>query len=265
MYFQFQLRGLKAIKISDNSLNPFDRDIEVFQTWQIHATQSLMPSDQPPVYMTRCGFSTTGGYEDGVRFRKGDSRQNLFDPTISFSLPSMSPDEPPMQFQIDFHFWESDNAKSTKKVRALYSNDLLKHLIKTWEDASQDSEKALQDVLGFFSDENKMIKAITNTMSYTSIGNAPWVRVAEELYPLVLKIGKLISANSTDYIAQQTYWLEIRNNEGVYEWRFFSNDLDKIVFDWQVANGKLVLPNQVITDANNNIELDVTFQGVIHD
>jgi hypothetical protein len=76
-----------------------------------------------------------------------------------------------------------------------------------------------------------LIKAITNTMSYTSIGNAPWVRVAEELYPLVQKIGKLIAANSTDYIAQQTYWLEIRNNNGVYEWRFFSNDLDKIVFD----------------------------------
>jgi hypothetical protein len=239
--------------------------MEIFQTWQIQQTENLADSGTENLIRVKTGFSVTGANGEGVRLRKGETRDSLFDPTISFALPENETTTKNKLFKIDLLFWEADSRKSAEKIRALYSNEMLALLSKAYTESHKDEENAKKTLIDYIDkNEGNILKVLSTAAAALSPG-APWIKITETLLPILKKAAKTMAANATDFIGQQTFFLEIRNRTGIIEWRFFSQDLSTVIFDWNKAHGKLILPSQQLKDASGGIELEIIYQGLMLD
>jgi hypothetical protein len=217
MYLRFSLHKATAEKVSDNPLDPFNRESEIYQTWQIMDLEDLEASDDSTVKWARQGFSATGAPDDGVGFGRGASRV-LEDPTIAFVLPELA-DGQTRNYRFDMHYWESDS--SSEKVRAAFTDATLKVLIKALKDSHEDGAAAKRALETWLRDNSADL--VSGALAAASITTASWVGVGLKLLPLLPLIVDVVKSNSDDYIGLHRFVLQLKKEAGQpLQWRISS-------------------------------------------
>lgn len=126
--------------MKDHPAAPFNRAVELYQTWHLCSLDPLVPDDAEPLAKwARQGFSVRGAPDNGTSFRCESI--TVVDPQITFGLSDAAlEDGTRTRHRFDVHYWESDG--STEKVRSVFSNTTLNYLRRAWELAKEDEKKA---------------------------------------------------------------------------------------------------------------------------
>lgn len=215
MFLRFSLHQASADRVSDQSADPFNRESEFYQTWQLCSLDPVDPNDKDPKSdWARQGFSVTGGPDDGVGFND-KTRRILDDPSIAFQLKPESIAEGQTQtYRLDLHWWESDS--SSQEVRAAFSDATLSVLAKAWQ-ASTEKEKAARAALRPWIDSKGegVVKAV---MAAAAVTSTSWVGVGFQVLPLFELIADVLKNGSDDYIALHRFIIEVKRDQGELLW-----------------------------------------------
>lgn len=214
MIFRFALHQARAESVSDEPLDPFNKESEFYQTWQLMALEQ-MGGGEAKVEWAKQGFSFTGSPDDGVSFRNGESRV-LEDPVIAFNLPVESIAEGSTKaYSLRLHWWESDN--SSQEVRAAFSDATLAMVLKVWKDTKGNEAAAVDAVRKWIDGKGEaLVKA---AMAAAALSAGSWVSVGFAALPLIELIVDAVKSNSDDYIAVSNFLLEFTKTGGRIEWR----------------------------------------------
>lgn len=259
MEFLLELETITALKISDG-IKPINKDIEVFQTWQIYNIPRETDADQK--HYIRLGFSSKYALKEGLKLKKNKAIQ-INDILIMMDLPDLKPTDAPKRFQIDIHHWEADSSKSTVKVKKVFQNEFLKNIISANDEGNKDEEEAKLELQKLTEDKEKLDNVI-ESLGEVAANAVPWVALSKALVPFVLGIGKLASNNSADFIGQQSFRLEFRNNNGEYQKRLYMDAKDA-GSEWTSALGLTGYKDLQIRNASGKIQLATDYLTVIKD
>jgi hypothetical protein len=216
MFIRFSLHKATAERVGDQPGDPFNRESELYQTWQLCTLDPLDPNDQAPKSnWARQGFSVTGAPEDGVGF--GDhSHRVLDDPNIAFALkPEAIAEGKTLTYRLDIHWWESDG--SSEQVRAAFSDSTLAVLVKAWK-ASADKEKAGRAALKSWID-GKSERVVKTAVRAASVTATSWVGMGFNALPLFEMIVDALKSESDDYITMHRFVIELKRADGNLVWR----------------------------------------------
>lgn len=206
MFMHLTIHGIKAWRASDNSFDPFDNSIELYQTWHLSELEPLAPMEAQPTSLgARLGFSLRGAPSDGVRFRNGETRI-VVDPQITFGLSDKAfTTGQRSRYVIDYYHWESD--KSTETVRTAFSNPTLDRLLKVWKAAGEDEAKARAQLEAWMKDNGEnLLKA---ALSAAGVAASPWVMVGTSILPIINLLMNVARRNGDDFIDAHRFVMEI--------------------------------------------------------
>ncbi|WP_437910791.1 hypothetical protein WME95_24170 [Sorangium sp. So ce327] len=218
MFMHFTIHGIKAHRVSDQTFDPFNKAVELYQTWHLSEIEPLIPLANKPVgSWTRLGFSARGGPDDGVSFRSGDARI-VVDPQIIFGLPdAVFARDNKARFVLDYHHWESDS--STARVRAAFSNGTLEFLLKVWKESNRDQAAARAKLEGWFKDNWQQV--LKTAIAVSGVAASPWVAVGTSILPVVDLLVDVAKHNSDDYLDMHRFAVELNGEgtPGASKWR----------------------------------------------
>lgn len=216
MFIRFSLHKATAERVADQPGDPFNRESELYQTWQLCTLNPLDPSDQAPKSnWARQGFSVTGAPDDGVGFND-HSRRVLDDPSIAFALkPEAIVEGQQHTYRLDIHWWESDG--SSEEVRAAFSDSTLGVLVKAWK-ASADKDKASRAALKSWLN-SKSERVVKNAVRTAAVTATSWVGMGFNALPLFELIVDVLKNESDDYIGMHRFVIEMKRENGNVLWR----------------------------------------------
>lgn len=250
MFMHFTIHGIKALKVYDRPFDPFNKGVELYQTWHLSEIEPLVPlADKPASSFARLGFSTRGGPDGGVSFRAEESMV-VVDPQIIFGLPDESfAKDKRTRFVVDYHHWESDN--STQKIRAAFSNGTLKFLLQVWKDAQGDQAAARAKLDGWL--KNNWQEVLNGALAAAGVASSPWVAAGMSVLPLVDLLVDVARHNSDDYIDMHRFVVELsgEGSAGATRWRVIPPD--GAAPEWVTGQGKQEFIARARDGAGRNI------------
>jgi hypothetical protein len=216
MFLRFSLHSATADRVKDQPGDPFNRESEFYQTWQLCSLDPIDPNDMDPKSdWARQGFSVTGGPDDGVGFND-KTRRVLDDPSIAFQLnPESIAEGQTKTYRLDLHWWESDG--STNEVRAAFSDATLHVLAKAWQ-ASAEKEKAALGALHAWIG-SKAEGVVKTAMAAASVTATSWVAVGFQVLPLFELVVNALKNQSDDYITMHRFVIQTKRENGKMTWR----------------------------------------------
>jgi hypothetical protein len=216
MFLRFSLHRATAERVGDQPGDPFNRESELYQTWQLCTLDPLDPGDRAPKSnWARQGFSVTGAPDDGVGF-DDQTRRILDDPSIAFALkPESIVEGQTYVYRLDVHWWESDG--SSEQVRAAFSDATLSVLAKAWR-ASSEKEKAARAALRSWLGE-KPERVVQGAVKATAVTATSWVGLGFNALPLFELIVDALQSQSDDYIAMHRFLIQLTRKDGELRWR----------------------------------------------
>jgi len=236
------LHKITTDTVSDHPFDPFNRKVELYQTWQLAALESLEPGNESSKW-ARQGFSTRGAPDGAPSFGAGDSRY-VVDPQIALGLPKLSKGER-RAYRFDVHYWESD--KSSEKVRAVFSDTTLSYMARAWEVARADEAKALDLLTGWF-DENweGILTGLVGAASPAALG----VITKYNVLPLLDALFKYVKNNGDDYHQMHRYVVEYQGKSDGLKWQVTSPSRGPS--GWMDSPSKHQVVENVSDAANSN-------------
>ena len=231
MFLRFSLHKAMAERVGDQPGDPFNRESEFYQTWQLCTLDPLDPGDrEPKSNWARQGFSVTGAPQDGVGFND-QTRRILDDPSIAFALkPESIAEGQTYVYRLDVHWWESDG--SSEQVRAAFSDATLNVLVKAWR-SSAEHEKAARTALRSWL-EGKPERVVQNAVKATAVTATSWVNMGFNALPLFELIVDALQNQADDYIAMHRFLLQMTRKDGQLLWRVIPPGVT--ITEWRPAN-----------------------------
>ncbi|MEZ4438917.1 MAG: hypothetical protein R3B72_07500 [Polyangiaceae bacterium] len=220
MFFYITLHAITPHALEDNPHDLFDRRAELYQTWVLTQLEDAENLDSSAKW-GRQGFSTRHAPDGATSFRKPDEdkpgeRVRVIDPQITFALPEKLTKR---TYRFDAHYWESDNGNATKKVRALFADPTLRYMVKAWEAASEDHDKARKHLLEWIDDNWKNIAE--GLVAY-AVPAAGGVVSRYNILELVEAIVKLAASGADDYHQHHRFIFQIIQDGDAPKWRVIS-------------------------------------------
>jgi hypothetical protein len=214
MFFHISIHRIKAHRISDHPIDPFDRSIELYQTWHLAALEKM--DETSPASWARMGCSSRGAPDDGTSFREGTDLI-VVDPQITLGVdPDAIKNKEQNQFRLDFHHWESDPGSATEKVRAAFTDITLHYMVNAWKAAGEDAARARSALESWISTNWKdAVKAI-------AVATAPagaWVQIGTNLLPVVDLMVGMLKEQGDNYFGQHRFILQQRGNGETLQWQ----------------------------------------------
>lgn len=222
MILQIALQDITAKKISDNPLDPLDRKGEIYQTYHMRHVQVLEESGKDSWLLQ--GFSSKVPLNGGLSLKDGETAANVMDPLIQIKLDTSIVHGTTLNYELEMHHWESD--RSTEKVKSVFTNDSLNSLLEAHKNSNKgekNAEKVLNDWL--LHGNNNLFNSGRKILSLLNVAAGPvlpWIKVTEELLPVLKMAVLILKNNSDDYISLDNLMYEFRNNNDKFEWRFNS-------------------------------------------
>jgi len=257
MFIRFSLHQALAESVQDHPNDPFNKESEFYQTWQLCSLDPIDPNDKKPKSnWARQGFSATGGPDDGVAFGDG-SRRVVDDPTIAFKIdPKSLADGQTQEYRLDLHWWESDS--SSQEVRAAFSDATLSVLVKAWNASAEKEKAALSALKGWV--DTKSQGVVKTVMAAASVTASSWVGVGFQLLPLFELIVDAMKSQSDDYIGMHQFVISTRRQGDKLLWRVIPPGL--AIPDWHGENSIQRIPLKLADGANRN-RLSVEYACVV--
>jgi hypothetical protein len=252
MFFHISIHRIKAHRVSDHPWDPFDRSIELYQTWHLAA---LEKADQmSPASWARMGCSSRGAPDDGTTFRDGTDLV-VVDPQITLGVePGAVQKVEQRQFRLDFHHWESDPGNGTEKVRSAFTDITLQYMVNAWKAAGQDAAAARAALESWVSDNWKgAAKAIA--MATAPAGR--WVEVGSNLLPVVDLLVGMLKEQGENYFGQHRFILQQRGNKETLQWQVTAPN--GTPSGWKNGQGRYETEVRVLDGSQRNI-IDVTYR-----
>lgn len=248
MFLRFSLHKASAERVADQPGDPFNRESELYQTWQLCTLDPLDPNDrQPKSNWARQGFSVTGAPEDGVGFND-HTRRILDDPSIAFALKPESVVEGQTHvYRLDVHWWESDG--SSEQVRAAFSDATLSVLAKAWRSSSE-KEKAARSALRSWLDA-KPEQVVKNAVKATAVTATSWVGIGFNALPLFELVVDALQNQSDDYITMHRFLIQITRKDDQLLWRVIPPGVS--ITDWRPTNSVQRLQVAFADGENRNV------------
>ena len=248
MFFYITLHKIEALKVKDHPWDPFNRKVELFQTWHLCEIDPVKPpeEDSQVSNWARQGFSVRGAPNSGSSFGNGDIR-TVVDPQITFGLPDdlMKVGERRL-FRFDVHYWEADQT-GADKVRALFADSTLSYMTKAWEAAKEDEEKAKEQLASWIKDNwQDIAKGLVGAASPAALGIVSKFNLLELIESLV----SLALNQGSDYHQMHRYVFELRGVDGGLEWRVIAPTSDA---DFKTGEGSLAVKEDVSDSGGSNL------------
>lgn len=256
MFFYITLHSIMANKVNDHGWDPFNKRVELFQTWHLCELDPLIQSEAPAqtAKWARQGFSLRGAPSGGSSFGKNETR-DLVDPQITFGFPDELLNENSRAlFRFDAHYWEADK-KGAAKVRALFADSTLEYMTNAWKAANQDEEAAKAAVVSWLEQNwQDIVMGLVGVASPAAKG----VLSTFNLLPFVELLAKLALNQGSDYHQMQRYIFDLQGTGDNIKWRVISPSR---TYDWITGEG-LIKTKEVVQDqrAGNEYETEFRFR-----
>lgn len=126
------LAGVRTGDVTEHPADPFNHDVELYQTWQLRFVDPLVPSDARTKLRVRHGASSTGGAY-GVRFKDSDKLDALNDPDIDYDIDEAFDGCEELSLRWDVHWWNHENPNKTLAIKRIFSDAGASSLLAAWE------------------------------------------------------------------------------------------------------------------------------------
>ena len=217
MFFYITLHKINVLGLSDHPADPFNRSIELYQTWHLTALDPLIEDENAQrATWARQGFSVRGAPDDGTSFRK--EAITVVDPQITFGFDDAAlVNGTKTRYRFDAHYWESDG--SSEKVRSIFSDMTLQYLRRAWDVAKHDEKRAKQ-VLSQWLDQNwkSVATKLVGAASPAGLGVLSQLNVL----PLLDAILDVAKSNGDDYHQMHRFTFQTVGTGGGLRWRAVS-------------------------------------------
>ena len=250
MFFHITIHRIKAYRVSDHPADPFDRSIELYQTWHLAALEDISATSPSP--WARQGSSARGAPDDGMTVREGDDVVTV-DPQITLGMADTAFQAgATAQYRLDFHHWDSDS--STEKVRAAFTDVTLKYMVAAFQAANGDAQQARAALEAWIRGNWKDgVRAIATAVAPTS----PWVAVGVNLLPMLELLVDVLRNDSDDYFAMARFILQHKGTGNGITWQV--TDPAGIPSGWMGHNQLVEITSRVMDGPRANI-LDVSYR-----
>ena len=252
MFFHVSIHRIKAHRVSDHPWDPFDRSIELYQTWHLAALERM--DETSPASWARMGCSSRGAPDDGTNFREGTDLI-VVDPQITLGVaPAAIQNAEQSHFRLDFHHWESDPGSGTEKVRAAFTDITLQYMANAWSAAREDAAKARAALETWISANWKdAVKGIATAAA----PSGPWVQIGTNLLPAVDLLVGLLKEQGENYFGLHRFILQQRGNNETLQWQVTAPNGNPS--GWKTGQGRFESEIRVVDGSQKNI-LDVTYR-----
>lgn len=248
MFFYITLHSISTEIVCDKWWDPFNRRVELFQTWRLCELDPLIsPADpEQKAHWVRQGFSLRGAPNDGTSFAENESR-DVVDPQITFGFPAkLIKEERGGLFRFDVHYWEADNT-GADKVRALFADSTLSYMTQAWKVANQDEEAAKTELARWLTDNWKEI--VTGLIAAAAPA-AAGVIAKFNLLQLVEVLGKVALNQGANYHEMHRYIFEIKGTGSNVRWRVISPTQN---YEWVKGEGNTKVVEKVKDAPQDNV------------
>jgi hypothetical protein len=252
MFFHISIHRIKAHRVFDHPWDPFNRSVELYQTWHLAALEKM--DETSPASWARVGCSARGAPDDGTSFREGTDLI-VVDPQITLGVdPDAIKDKLQSHFRLDFHHWESDPGSGTEKVRSAFTDMTLQYMVNAWRAAGEDATKARAALDAWVSANWKdAVKAI----AVAAAPAGPWIEVGSNLLPVVDLLVGMLKEQGDKYFGQHRFILQHRGNNETLQWQVTAPN--GTPSGWKNGQGRHETEVRVIDGPGKNI-LDVTYR-----
>ena len=250
MFFYITLHKINVLALSDHPADPFNRSIELYQTWHLSALDPSSPASGLRGNWARQGFSVRGAPDDGTSFRRESI--TVVDPQVTFGFEDAALQRGMQtRYRFDAHYWESDG--SSEKVRSIFSDGTLQYLRRVWEVAKENDQRAKQS-LSQWLDENwkKIAMSLVGAASPAALG----VVTRFNVLPLLDILVETAKSNGDDYHQMHRFVFETVGTGGSLRWRVISPSLTP---GWLEGPGTQRIVERV-RDSNGQNQYDVEWR-----